>query len=267
MCPEEYYENCIRSSIGMIDSICELIASFISLPSYCGTTSLPSLKMGYQICFDNRPNIINCFQKSGIFIGMAFLDDKVYASDYKNNEIVVYKKSPVEFLFSFGKSGTEDSELNCPYYLSIHKRMVFVADKDNNRIQVFDEFGGHKFYFRNKHLKHPRGIYCNKNKVFVTDDNYLNIFDENGIHLKRWNFIFKFPMGIFVSKNLVYVCDYINCKIRIFSAAGELLDSLGSHYTEKFGFPLSICFNNDRHILALVCETKGNNYKLIKFKI
>lgn len=108
-------------------------------------------------------------------------------------------------LFSFGKEGSGDGELCRPWGICIdaHGR-VLVADRSNNRIQIFDKDGDFLTKFgqggsRPGQFDRPAGITTNSlNNIIVADkDNHrVQVFDENG------GFLFKFgergrPVGMF----------------------------------------------------------------------
>lgn len=69
-------------------------------------------------------------------------DGSFYVSDgYKNSRIVKYSPSG-KYLFEWGKKGKDEGEFNIPHGIELdEKGNVYVADRENNRVQVFDSTG------------------------------------------------------------------------------------------------------------------------------
>src|ERR1700746_2670463 len=66
-------------------------------------------------------------------------DGGFYVSDgYGNTRVVKFSKEG-KYLFEWGKKGTGHGEFDIPHSISLNSRgRVFVADRENNRIQEFD---------------------------------------------------------------------------------------------------------------------------------
>ncbi|HVH72130.1 MAG TPA: peptidyl-alpha-hydroxyglycine alpha-amidating lyase family protein, partial [Candidatus Dormibacteraeota bacterium] len=74
-----------------------------------------------------------------------------------------------KFLKTWGKKGTGIGEFDCPHTLAFDsKGRLFVGDRQNNRIQVFDQDG--HFIAEWKQFGRPSGIYIDKNDVIYVAD-------------------------------------------------------------------------------------------------
>jgi streptogramin lyase len=85
-----------------------------------------------------------------------------------NARIVKFSKDG-RFLMTWGKKGSAPGELNIPHAIAFDsKGRLFVADRGNNRIQIFDQEG--KFIDQWKQFSRPSGIFISKNDVIYVAD-------------------------------------------------------------------------------------------------
>ena len=69
-------------------------------------------------------------------------DGSIYVSDGYGNARIHKYSSDAKYLFSWGRSGTGPGEFNLPHNIACDKDgLVYVADRENHRIQVFDGDG------------------------------------------------------------------------------------------------------------------------------
>jgi sugar lactone lactonase YvrE len=85
-----------------------------------------------------------------------------------NARIVKFSKDG-KFIKEFGKKGTGPGEFDGPHALAFDsKGRLFVGDRSNNRIQIFDQNG--KFIAEWKQFGRPSGIFITKDDtIYVTD--------------------------------------------------------------------------------------------------
>jgi sugar lactone lactonase YvrE len=74
-----------------------------------------------------------------------------------------------KFLMKWGKHGSAPGEFEVPHTLAFDSRgRLFVGDRANNRIQIFDQDG--KYLDQWKQFSRPSGMYIDKNDIlYVTD--------------------------------------------------------------------------------------------------
>jgi sugar lactone lactonase YvrE len=89
-----------------------------------------------------------------------------------NARIVKFTKEG-KFIKTWGKKGTAPGEFDTPHGLAMDSRgRLFVADRNNNRIQIFDQDG--KFLEQWEQFSRLSGIYIDKNDVLYATDSESN---------------------------------------------------------------------------------------------
>ena len=113
--------------------------------------------------FFNRPTDVAIDEESG----------NIFVSDgYGNSRVVKYSKEG-EYLHSWGKKGKAPGEFNAPHTIAVdHEGKVYVGDRENHRIQIFDENG--KFLKEWTHLGSPWGLYFSSDQHLFMCDGYKN---------------------------------------------------------------------------------------------
>jgi sugar lactone lactonase YvrE len=89
-----------------------------------------------------------------------------------NARIVKFAKSGA-FVKAWGKRGSLPGEFDTPHGLAFDSRgRLFVADRGNNRIQIFDQDG--RFLEQWKQFSRPSGIYIDARDVLYVADSESN---------------------------------------------------------------------------------------------
>ncbi len=85
-----------------------------------------------------------------------------------NARIVKFSKNGT-FIRAWGKKGSGPGEFDAPHSLAMDSRgRLFVADRGNSRIQIFDQDG--KFLEEWKQFGRPSGLYIDKNDTLYSAD-------------------------------------------------------------------------------------------------
>ena len=156
--------------------------------------------------------------------------NKVYVSDYSNHLIQIFNPD-LTHSGSFGRAGSGNGQLSYPRGISFDSTgNLFVADNDNNRVQVFTAAGEYIYQFREKDggvkLIRPIGIALDANdivyiserssyriSVFTKDGQYLTSFGSQGIGPGQFNW----PTGIAIGNDgKMYIADHKNGHVQIF---------------------------------------------------
>ena len=144
-------------------------------------------------------------------------------------------------------------EFNCPGSLAIHYQTgnIYIADKNNNRVQVFDNEGEFIFVFSER-MKKPIGICISLNKVFVTQlgTHCINVYELEGKLLRSVGSLgggegqFNNPYGLDISEiNTIYVCDSSNDRVQILTEDLKFHSMLG---IEELNSPRDVKVTRDR---------------------
>ena len=97
-----------------------------------------------------------------------------------NARIVKFTKDG-KFIKTWGKKGTAAGEFDTPHALAFDsKGRLFVADRANDRIQIFDQEG--KFLDEWKQFSRPSGLYIDRNDVIYVSDSESRERDGYGHH-------------------------------------------------------------------------------------
>jgi hypothetical protein len=125
-------------------------------------------------------------------------DGTFFVSDgYTNTRVLKFDKDG-KFLMTWGTRGTGPGQFNTPHSIAVGRdRRVYVADRSNHRIQIFDENGKYLDEWPNMPLAYT---------IHMTDDNHLWVgdgwmhkilkYDLNGQLLDYWGTFGNFPGGI-----------------------------------------------------------------------
>jgi hypothetical protein len=140
--------------------------------------------------------------------GVAFSSKgEMYVSDGYGNARI-HKFSPSgELLFSWGEPGSGPGEFMLPHnvWVDTYDR-VWVPDRENNRIQIFDEYG--KFISEWINLNRPTDIFIDKNNVVYVSElaPSVSIFTLDGELLTRWGSEGKNPtFNLFIAPHAITV--------------------------------------------------------------
>ncbi|HVA95122.1 MAG TPA: peptidyl-alpha-hydroxyglycine alpha-amidating lyase family protein [Candidatus Dormibacteraeota bacterium] len=110
----------------------------------------------------NRPSAVVVAPNGDIFVADGHGGDS-------NARIVKFSKEG-KFIKAWGKKGSAPGEFNEPHAIAMDsKGRIYVADRGNNRIQIFDQDG--KFLKQWTQFGRPSGIFIDrKGLIYVTDN-------------------------------------------------------------------------------------------------
>uniref|UniRef100_A0A8D0GAH3 E3 ubiquitin-protein ligase TRIM71 n=1 Tax=Sphenodon punctatus TaxID=8508 RepID=A0A8D0GAH3_SPHPU len=178
---------------------------------------------------------------------------------------------------SFGSEGDSDGKLCRPWGVSVDKEgYIIVADRSNNRIQVFKPCGSfhHKFGTlgsRPGQFDRPAGVACDISRRIVVadkDNHRIQIFTFDGQFILKFgekgtkNGQFNYPWDVAVnSEGKILVSDTRNHRIQLFGPDGLFLNKYGFEGAlwKHFDSPRGVTFNHEGHLVV----TDFNNHRLL----
>jgi DNA-binding beta-propeller fold protein YncE len=122
-----------------------------------GKAGMPGDAPGYF----NRPTGVAIARNGDIFVSDGHGGDS-------NARIVKFSKAG-KFITAWGKKGTAEGEFDTPHAIAVDSNeQVYVADRSNSRVQVFDANG--KFIADWKQFGRPSGVYVDANDMIYVAD-------------------------------------------------------------------------------------------------
>ena len=111
---------------------------------------------------------------------------EIYIADGYGNSSVHKFSGEGKHLLSWGAAGTGPGEFSTPHGIWVDKQhRVYVADRENNRVQIFDPEGGYITEWRD--FYHPMDIYVDHNGMFFVTDQTprLTVLSSDGNMVAR----------------------------------------------------------------------------------
>ena len=167
------------------------------------------------------------------------------------------KINPVK---KFGKSGEKKGELHYPSGLTLYRNeSIYIADRDNSRIQIFSTAGKFVAEFGKEQLNSPHSIALNDKWVFVSDCYHSAVFKfqitNNKYVCQSAKGERECPLGITVDTNgEVLVADCRHNRIEIFNSELKLVREIGK---DKLKHPRDVKINKNNIFVADNNEIKN----------
>ncbi|XP_069032385.1 E3 ubiquitin-protein ligase TRIM71 [Embiotoca jacksoni] len=178
---------------------------------------------------------------------------------------------------SFACEGEGDGQLCRPWGISVDKEgYVVVADRSNNRVQIFKPSGAfhHKFGSlgsRPGQFDRPAGIACDSQRRLVVadkDNHRVQVFTFEGQFMLKFgekgtkNGQFNYPWDVAVnSEGKILVSDTRNHRVQLFNPDGSFVNKYGFEGSlwKHFDSPRGVAFNHEDHLVV----TDFNNHRLL----
>ena len=201
--------------------------------------------------------------------GIAVDDvDNIYVSSWHKLQKFT---SSGELIKCVGRRGSKEGEFDGPCGVTIHSNQVYVCDRDNHRIQVFDL----DLNFISSISSHGKGRVAFDDVAFDTAGNMyvaeygnkrVQVMDSSGQFIRVFGQEgkgkMKGPTALLIADKYVYVSDYLQHHIAVYQTSGHFVTSFGrdGHGEEELRFPrcMTFCANGFIH----VCDIFNNRVQI-----
>ena len=223
----------LDSFIGLMESLSMTQPTiFISLRDLMG--SLVSI-------FSERGDFLNSFTHERMEWpwGIAFHRNNVYVTDTLAHGVFHFKiEADIHPVAALLGKGSTDGMFNSPRQLTVsYNGDLYIADSDNDRIQILDESLNFKHSITHESMHYPRDVKLTTEEIYILsyDDNpCVHVFSLAGDKLR--SFITHGDTGMQVriasffcldaEKNLIISDCWDHC-IKVFSPNGTLIHTIG----------------------------------------
>ena len=203
--------------------------------------------------------------------GIAIHGDNLYVSDYSAHSIFHFKTDTnFPFVAKVGTEGSRVGEFGNPRNLAVSNNGdVYVADCDNNRVQIFNSSLHHLRNLTQRLIEYPLDIKLTADEVYVLshDSPCLHVFSHAGEKLRslissgyQMQVHSPFFFCLDSAENII-ISDFRSSRIQIFTKEGNLITTIGEngHQVGMFYSPRGIALTKE---LSLVVVSENENFCL-----
>ena len=174
---------------------------------------------------------------SGVVVGN---NDVMFVTDPSSDRLLkVSCDGKPHVLKAVGGGGAGPGRFNWPDGVTLVSYIVYVCDKNNHRVQMFDTELNLLGSFGTRgsgegQFNKPRDISAGRDEcLYVADqDNHrVQVFSQSGSFLRSFGRRghglgqLSFPLGIHVHNEFVYVVEYCKDRVSVFHLSGEFVSS------------------------------------------
>ncbi|CAF1058070.1 unnamed protein product [Rotaria sordida] len=211
-----------------------------------------------------------------VYVNNSPIKDNPFRIEIKQNRN--YTTIGLKLEFEIGSEGDDDGKLCRPWGVCCDNQSnIIVADRSNNRIQIFSKYGQFLRKFgiqgnRPGQFDRPAGVAFDKqlNRIIVTDkDNHrVQVFTSIGEYIFKFGEKgtkpgqFNYPWDVAISStSQILISDTRNHRIQLFSKDGLFLRKYGfdGPVWKQFDSPRGVVFTHAGHIIV----SDFNNHRLL----
>jgi|GEM_PF-4172883 len=233
----------------------------------------PQTKGTYDGYFYVRKDLAKYVWKDGVPIGQNPQAGNETTNTTQKATATYGEAVPAVGMLNFGSLGQDPGKFAEPKGVLVNSRGIYVLDRGNNRIQLFDSKGTfNRAFGKQGEIKNgpADGLFSSpgaidadsKGEVYVTDmwNHRIQVFSSDGAFVRTFGTPgqnpqageFWGPRGISIYDNEVFVADTGNKIVKVFSLDGLFLRSFGGAGMEngKFNEPIGILATKDAVYVA-----------------
>ena len=203
--------------------------------------------------------------------GIAVHCNNMYITDISTHSVLNFPLSgDFRLLARLGGRGSGVGQFDAPRQLAVSAGgHIFVADRNNHRIQVLDSGVSYKRHFSHHSMTHPCDVKLAPNEVFVLSDSdasCVHVFSHAGDKLRSLEVRVRTPSFFDMDDGTLFLSDCLGGEVRMFSKSGALLNTLGGrgHGVGMFSQPRGVALTRNS---KLVVVSQNENYGLQIFSL
>ena len=204
--------------------------------------------------------------------GVAVDDtDNIYVSSLHNLQKFT---SSGELIKCIGRRGSKEAEFDDPRGVTIHSNQVYVCDRDNHRIQVFD-LDLNYIGSIGSHGRERGELDCPLDVTFDTSGNMyvvelgkdrVQVMDSSGQFIRMFGQEgegkLSGPTAVHIPDKYVYVSDWDNGRITVYETSGQYVTSFGRCGEGEGEFRSPYCITSCVSGCVYVCDLCNNRVQV-----
>eukprot|EP00800_Vazella_pourtalesii_P007737 TRINITY_DN2057_c1_g1_i2.p1 TRINITY_DN2057_c1_g1~~TRINITY_DN2057_c1_g1_i2.p1 ORF type:complete len:402 (+),score=49.70 TRINITY_DN2057_c1_g1_i2:124-1329(+) len=214
--------------------------------------------------FSSRGQFLDCFTPKDMRFpyGLAIHNDNLYITDTVLNAIFHYKTA-TNFPF-VSKRGTEkgnSEKFGYPENLTVSTNgEIYVAECENNRVQILDSSLNHLRYLTKDPIIRPRDVKLTAKEVYVLvyDIPCIVVFSYAGEKLRSLipinNLCLFFCLD---SADNIIISEHDGHHIQVFTKSGDLIRTIGEkgQQPQQFHHPRGLALTNELNLVVVSDNT------------
>ena len=178
-----------------------------------------------------------------------------------------------ELIKCVGRRGSKEGEFYVPRGVTIHNNQVYVCDRNNNRIQVFDlELNfirsiGSRGEGRGEFNAPLDVAFDATGNMYVADNENarVQVMDSSGQFIREFGKEGEGksrPSALHIADKYVYVSDIAQHRIAVYQTSGHFVTSFGEHGHSGGEFCSPYCITSCANGLIHVCDSDNNRVQI-----
>ena len=243
----------------------------VSIETETGHIYVADMKNSRIQIFSEQGDVLNEFGNRHLKNpwGILIYQDNVYITDIECHAVFLYKLPELTMVKKMGKEGSGIGEFNSPKNLAISpNKLIYIADQYNDRLVYLSanlELQGSLVHTA---MSEPVDIKFTADEMFVlswTDSPCIHVFslsgekshsfitreDSVGAQVRRAHFFCLDKCGN------ILISDSFDNKIKVFSAEGDLLHTIGGYGMFSYPYGIAILRNT-----KLICVSQHDRASL-----
>ena len=199
---------------------------------------------------------------------IEIVDNSIYITCLSSDSICQFTLNGYSFIRNIGSKGIKPGHLNSPMSICAHKGTLFVGERGNKRISVFDLRLKFKLIICDNAIQ-PLQIQPLEDNLAILSNVPLGIFfftfsgefikklpivpqQYNEVLHTRLLYATSLTLSFYIHNGLVLITNHLSHCIDVYTMKGQLLHSIGGQFFKPnlFHLPCSVISNNEDEIIV-----------------